>query len=564
MSKRTISLRLIFACLTTFLVFLVLTNTRLYGKADDLPGERVDGITINLPTLPGGEEMPGVTFHHDLHMDYVKEKGKDCSVCHLKEKEDGPFVFKYMRISDTNVETDMAIYHDNCVSCHTQVKQEGKKSGPMEAQCRACHDSREEAASAWTPISFDKSLHNRHETAKSISPPMGQGDQNCGACHHRYDESADKIYYAKGEEDSCFYCHRSSSHDPSDALFGKKVQKESLTLKKASPMRKAAHNACVACHQKSVNKETAGPVDCKGCHDLEAQKKIKRIPEPTRLKRNQPDLLLITGWDKKMAAPEEILKAAEQHMSPVAFNHTLHEKASDNCRTCHHDALKSCRECHTTAGIEAGGFVKLETAMHGRMNNGTCIGCHNEKKSSSDCAGCHALMPEKGFSGTSDATCKTCHSVDALAIGLQNMLPDDITLLLQTTAQERVSGYGIIPAEKIPEKVVIGHIADQYQPTEFPHGRIVKAIQQRVEKSGMAKAFHKNDMTLCAGCHHNTPATDKPQKCDSCHGRTDGIKEDGRPGLKGAYHGQCIGCHQEMNIDAVQATDCNACHKEKR
>lgn len=564
MSKRTVSLRLIFACLATFLVFLVFTNTRSYGKADALSGERVDGIMINLPALPGGEEMPAVTFYHDLHTAFLKEKGKDCSACHLKEKEEGPFVFKYMRVSDSDVETDMAIYHDNCVSCHIEAKKEGKKSGPMEAQCRACHNTQKEASSAWQPISFDKSLHNRHETAKTITAPVEQGEKNCGVCHHKYDEATDKIYYAKGEEDSCYYCHRSSQNDQSATSFLAEKKSESPTLKKASPMRKAAHNACVACHLKAVNKESAGPIDCQGCHDLEAQKKIKKISDVPRLTRNQPDFLMISGWDKKVTSPEEIVKAAEQHMNPVVFDHKIHEKTSDNCRTCHHDTLKNCRECHTVKGGETGEFVKLETAMHDRESDRSCVGCHNQYKAASDCAGCHAQMPEKGLAGTDEKTCKTCHSVDSLALGLQMMLPEDLTMLLQKTVQDRTDGYGFVPDEKIPEKLIIGNIADQYQPSEFPHGRIVKAIQKRVEKSGLAKTFHKNSMTLCAGCHHNSPATEKPQQCGACHGRTDAVRDDGRPGIKGAYHGQCIGCHQEMNIDAVQATDCNACHKEKK
>ena len=84
----------------------------------------------------------------------------------------------------------------------------------------------------------------------------------------------------------------------------------------------------------------------------------------------------------------------------------------------------------------------------------------------------------------------------------------------------------------------------------------------------MAMRFHRNELTLCQGCHHNTPATLTPPKCAACHSDTREIVTrvagDGRPGLKGAYHGQCIGCHQKMGIKEPAATDCIRCHKERK
>jgi len=34
-------------------------------------------------------------------------------------------------------------------------------------------------------------------------------------------------------------------------------------------------------------------------------------------------------------------------------------------------------------------------------------------------------------------------------------------------------------------------------------------------------------------------------------------------GLKGAYHGQCMTCHQRMGIEKPLSTDCTACHPKK-
>ena len=35
------------------------------------------------------------------------------------------------------------------------------------------------------------------------------------------------------------------------------------------------------------------------------------------------------------------------------------------------------------------------------------------------------------------------------------------------------------------------------------------------------------------------------------------------PGLKAAYHQQCMGCHREMGLEKPAATECAACHQEK-
>ncbi|MBF0469126.1 MAG: cytochrome C [Desulfamplus sp.] len=537
-------------------------QTSLYAKASGLIQQgRSDGIVIDLAAIPGGDQMPGVTFFHDLHTEQVKKN--DCSVCHLKEND--RFVFKFKRLKDTDTKTDMAIYHDNCVACHAEVKSSGKKGGPLEAQCRDCHNTNSDLVSTWNPVEFDKSLHNRHEKSKSIvgtaksitdaETKQAAGTEqaavaeqfneetNCSACHHSYDEKTQKIFYEKGKEDSCLYCHKDVKVD------------------KADSMRNVSHNACVNCHFVEM-KDFAGPIDCKGCHDLEAQKKIQKLQDVPRLKRDQPDMAIITGLDPALKSPEEIAKASRQLMNHVVFDHQNHEKMSKNCRTCHHDSLENCKECHTATGSEKGGFVKLEKAMHDNKSDQSCIGCHNSHQKAADCAGCHDQVPKKSFSDN-DRSCSTCHGVDTQTIDLTTMDKAAVSDTARKIVEERNNSFKKVADDKIPEKVSIGYIADKYEASDFPHSKIIKSIQKRIEKNSMARTFHGDETVLCMGCHHNSPATEKPQKCGSCHGKAD-TKGDGRPGLKGAYHGQCITCHQKMNIEAVAATDCNKCHKEKK
>ena len=118
--------------------------------------------------------------------------------------------------------------------------------------------------------------------------------------------------------------------------------------------------------------------------------------------------------------------------------------------------------------------------------------------------------------------------------------------------------------EQIPEKVVIDVLSDQYEGAQFPHRQIYRGIESRIGDNGMARYFHDNKTTLCMGCHHNSPASLQPPKCAACHGDATKGPQDGRPGLMGAYHGQCITCHQKMEIKDPAATDCGKCHKEKQ
>jgi len=118
-----------------------------------------------------------------------------------------------------------------------------------------------------------------------------------------------------------------------------------------------------------------------------------------------------------------------------------------------------------------------------------------------------------------------------------------------------------------PESVVIGSLSSLYMPVEFDH------------------SMHVDQIEDCAACHHHTTgapvagsscATCHPGKgqaktvsCKECH-QADPFtaafleeKEGARnlfhvdkPGLKGAYHLGCLGCHKEMG----GPTGCRECH----
>ncbi|WP_299976242.1 sulfate respiration complex hexadecaheme cytochrome HmcA [Desulfobacula sp.] len=512
---------IILAMIVLSILFPLIGQSTTKKSNDD---KRLDRINIQLGAELSKNEMPAVGFLHDLHTQAVDGK---CTACHI-EKEGG-FVFEFKR---TTEKASMDSYHAECIACHVEKKASNEKAGPVTADCRSCHATTKPMGSSWEEIKFDKSLHFIHESSDQIKGMDPSIKENCSSCHHKYNEKTKEIFYIKGEEESCSYCHKSIKQDD------------------IRPIQEASHDACVKCHQTFKDQKiTAGPTTCEGCHDKGKQQKIKKVVDIPRLKRSQPDEVAITGWETGS-------KATKNYMNGVAFNHKVHETRTESCKACHHETLKKCNDCHKTDGGDSkGGFVSLAQAMHNLDNTRSCIGCHKEFTKSSDCAGCHFQAPAEKDNSDS---CKTCHNLQQAQ--LEAMEPGEVARKALTDLS---SDYNLVLEDKIPEEIVIDVLANEYKPSQFPHRKMVQAIFLRVEKSDMAKAFHKDQAGLCMGCHHNSPKTLEPPRCASCHSKK-GPDSDGRPGLKGAYHGQCITCHQKMEVKSVAATDCVKCHEEKK
>jgi len=62
----------------------------------------------------------------------------------------------------------------------------------------------------------------------------------------------------------------------------------------------------------------------------------------------------------------------------------------------------------------------------------------------------------------------------------------------------------------------------------------------------------------CASCHDMDRLT--IQRCDSCHWLANEEDARSRPGLRGAYHQLCIGCHEGTPSDENAPVDCAGCH----
>jgi hypothetical protein len=102
-------------------------------------------------------------------------------------------------------------------------------------------------------------------------------------------------------------------------------------------------------------------------------------------------------------------------------------------------------------------------------------------------------------------------------------------------------------AARCPDLIVLDAFKDQpgiedlYLPVPFDH----KGHARMAEMSGG-----------CSACHHYTPESGAQPACRTCHEIAPARENIRMPGLKGAYHRQCINCHRDWSHE----TACDICH----
>ncbi len=264
-------------------------------------------------------------------------------------------------------------------------------------------------------------------------------------------------------------------------------------------------------------------------------------------------------------------------MAPVAFNHVVHEKwmsrENKDCIVCHHtgDAI-ACTNCHTVQGSPESHNVTLYQAMHElnikpRKDNtpNSCVSCHAAQTKERNCAGCHAQLVRNAR--TKSSWCKVCHTitpsmtVDQMQAGMNNKLSDRANEQLGAeTALARMPVSYWSPMAG-PYKVDIDTLKGKYEGAMFNHRHHVQSMQDRIQPSRLAGAFHTQPATICMTCHHNSPATARPPKCVSCHTVEIDRLNPGQPRLMAAYHLECMNCHTDMQVVRPRNTDCTTCHK---
>lgn len=152
----------------------------------------------------------------------------------------------------------------------------------------------------------------------------------------------------------------------------------------------------------------------------------------------------------------------------------------------------------------------------------------------------------------------------ALAIGI---------CLLAALAATLPAGGGSIPGQpagspngKMPGKLLLGSIAEQYRPVEFDHAKHV-GISGSCEE-----CHHQHDGgrgLSCAECHRIDPAAFRKnvilariRACGECHPASYNPEKPGLPTVKAAYHRACIKCHREVGSVGNDPKGCiEMCHE---
>ncbi|MEW6615795.1 MAG: sulfate respiration complex hexadecaheme cytochrome HmcA [Thermodesulfobacteriota bacterium] len=538
--------------ISTCFFFLLLVMGNIWAERGDKEKSSAPPILISETAVFKELERPPVEFYHDGHTVALEKEG--CGVCHPQD-EKGGFTFKYPKLRDDSTKQGlMNSYHDSCIGCHVETSKKGKKSGfvtcgechvvkkksrvmkyapigpdyyyslndTYHKDCIACHKEGREVTkeaevlswkefyikkkeiekTTWSKIGFDYYLHNQHE--KGL-------EKDCKLCHHIYDEKEKKLVYKKGTESSCRDCHREKDEENRRSY------------------KNVAHEDCINCHMKlSKESKKTGPYVCEGCHIEKKQQTTKEAVVIPRLERGQPDRILISIKGSRMKG--------------VPFDHKSHETQSLTCRNCHHEKLIACKECHTINGSPEGGMVNLAKAYHEPLSERSCIGCHTSYKSKPSCAGCHHLLE----SGLTEASCLPCHNGSFKEVGVASKLGNPNKLL---------------PAN-LSGDITIKTMERDYMPAKFPHLRIIKKLTEISNSSNLAKKFHNDQKTICSACHHKSPLEAKKEVplCSTCHSVNMEPKKTDTPGLLGAYHRLCLGCHKEMRIEPM---NCTGCHAEK-
>ncbi len=129
--------------------------------------------------------------------------------------------------------------------------------------------------------------------------------------------------------------------------------------------------------------------------------------------------------------------------------------------------------------------------------------------------------------------CALCHSCD-------NPTKEDPCLKMCPRSHPQV----VESKDLGPDTVILDELENLYVPVRFDH-------KMHAKMSGISDG--------CVQCHHYQETDTRIQSCKECH-PVDVVHEDlKQPGLKGAYHRQCLACHTEWDND----TACAVCHEKK-
>ena len=186
---------------------------------------------------------------------------------------------------------------------------------------------------------------------------------------------------------------------------------------------------------------------------------------------------------------------------PAKFSHDMHTLLTEDCSSCHHHTEGEPIPCSECHG--AASAKDMGIAGLKEAYHGLCMGCHKKMETGpTGCTDCHAKQVTQSAPGKS----KTPRAG--------------------------------------PQTLTLSQLEQIYEPVSFAH------------------EMHTLLAEDCAVCHHHSAAGQTPS-CSTCHGAPFDPDNLNMPGLKGAYHLQCMDCHKEMETGPTGCTECHAKKVEK-
>ncbi|MFA5823518.1 MAG: cytochrome c3 family protein [Thermodesulfovibrionales bacterium] len=553
------SRKLLFLFISVLYLILIASGlTLVYSVGNPEPVQKPvsaahdNKIRIAHTEIFGKLQRPQVVFDHKKHEEAYKKEG--CSTCHPVDSKN-KLIFNFPKtIKGKGKKAVMKAFHDECIECHKKSGAENKKTGPV--TCNNCH--KKEFAMLKKPIpqaEFDFYDHNKH--VKIMKEKFGKDD--CGQCHHTYDVKDQKLYSKKGTEESCSSCHDlDKKRGPELAAITKVAASKGLSV------RKISHQQCLNCHleckdsymnvgSQDVHKIHNEKIACNSCHIADDYRQAVSCTEchiPTDCSKCHTGKYRTTAELNNVARPDRgqraisLIDIENSSMREVPFNHQSHEKSVKSCRTCHHETLKSCKACHSLTGKPEGKGINVANAYHRMLAEQSCTGCHNKMKAQKECAGCHYYISamDVGTMNPKKNNCSSCHA------GKQIAMPKPLSYA----------------GNNIKEEVEIKVLQKEFEPSKFPHRDVLNKLVKVSNDSKLATYFHRDIQTLCNGCHHqsNTSAELQMPRCGNCH-MVDYDKQNlNKTSLLSAYHRQCQGCHEKMDIS--KGRKCSECHEANK
>jgi hypothetical protein len=138
--------------------------------------------------------------------------------------------------------------------------------------------------------------------------------------------------------------------------------------------------------------------------------------------------------------------------------------------------------------------------------------------------------PARGPQTRTNVSCRECHTCKN---------PEQANPCLSICPRPRATEQDI---KQAPETVQLYELSNEYNPVTFNH-------REHAKMSAMGGE--------CSDCHHFGEG-ERITSCKECHSLT-ASSDLRQPGLKGAYHRQCMKCHEAWSGE----TNCEMCHTKK-